>query len=150
MRRRRAAGEPRACRRGGRYFVLVLELLLPLGEVVAEPLTPPDALPDGVVVSVVVEELELEVVSDERGVPGDADGLVRSGRVVPTRSVSVRLHAAVIPPASASAQSPDSNFFIADAPPLWGVSTLRGTVQRPCPWYDSSPRRYVAQRRLAA
>ena len=133
--------------------MLVLELLLPLGEVVAEPLTPPDALPDGVVVSVVVEELELEVVSDERGtvvVPGDADGLVRSGRVVPTRSVSVRLHAAVIPPASARAQSPDSNFFIADDPPLWGVSTLRGTVQRPCPWYDSSPRRYVAQRRLAA
>jgi len=123
--------------------VLVLELLLPLGEVVAEPLTPPDALPDGVVVSVVVEELELEVVSDERGavvVPGDADGLVRSGRVVPTRSVSVRLHATVIPPASARAQTPDSNFFIADDPPLWGVSTLRGRLQRPCPWYDSSPR----------
>ena len=123
--------------------MLVLELLLPLGEVVAEPLTPPDALPDGVVVSVVVEELELEVVSDERGtvvVPGDADGLVRSGRVVPTRSVSVRLHATVIPPASARAQTPDSNFFIADDPPLWGVSTLRGRLQRPCPWYDSSPR----------
>jgi len=122
--------------------VLVLELLLPLGEVVAEPLTPPDALPDGVVVSVVVEELELEV-SDERGtvvVPGDADGLVRSGRVVPTLSVSVRLHATVIPPASARAQSPDSNFFIAADPPLWGVSTLRGRLQRPCPWYDSSPR----------
>jgi len=122
--------------------VLVLELLLPLGEVVAEPLTPPDALPDGVVVSVVVEELELEV-SDERGtvvVPGDADGLVRSGRVVPTLSVSVRLHATVIPPASARAQSPDSNFFIAADPPLWGVSTLRGGLQRPCPWYDSSPR----------
>ena len=123
--------------------MLVLELLLPLGEVVAEPLTPPDALPDGVVVSVVVEELELEVVSDERGavvVPGDADGLVRSGRVVPTRSVSVRLHATVIPLASARAQTPDSNFFIADDPPLWGVSTLRGGLQRPCPWYDSSPR----------
>ena len=122
--------------------MLVLELLLPLGEVVAEPLTPPDALPDGVVVSVVVEELELEV-SDERGtvvVPGDADGLVRSGRVVPTLSVSVRLHATVIPPASARAQSPDSNFFIAADPPLWGVSTLRGGLQRPCPWYDSSPR----------
>ena len=122
--------------------MLVLELLLPLGEVVAEPLTPPDALPDGVVVSVVVEELELEV-SDERGtvvVPGDADGLVRSGRVVPTLSVSVRLHATVIPPASARAQSPDSNFFIAADPPLWGVSTLRGRLQRPCPWYDSSPR----------
>ena len=123
--------------------MLVLELLLPLGEVVAEPLTPPDALPDGVVVSVVVEELELEVVSDERGavvVPGDADGLVRSGRVVPTRSVSVRLHATAIPLASARAQTPDSNFFIADDPPLWGVSTLRGRLQRPCPWYDSSPR----------
>ena len=121
--------------------MLVLELLLPLGEVVAEPLTPPDALPDGVVVSVVVEELELEV-SDERGtvvVPGDADGLVRSGRVVPTLSVSVRLHATVIPPASARAQSPDSNFFIAADPPLWGVLTLRGGLQRPCPWYDSSP-----------
>jgi len=96
--------------------VLVLELLLPLGDVVAEPLTLPDALPDGAVVSVVEE---LEVVSDERGVLGvlgDADGLVRSG-TVPTLSVSVRLHAMVIPPASASAQSPDSNFFIADDPP---------------------------------
>ena len=98
--------------------MLVLELLLPLGDVVAEPLTLPDALPDGAVVSV-VEELELEVVSDERGVLGvlgDADGLVRSG-TVPTLSVSVRLHAMVMPPASASAQSPDSNFFIADDPP---------------------------------
>src|SRR5438445_10719400 len=97
----------------------MLELLL-LGEVVAEPLTLPDALPDGVVMSVVVvEELELEVVSDERGVLGvlgDADGLVRSG-TVPTLSVSVRLHAIVIPRASARAQSPDSNFFIADDPP---------------------------------
>ncbi|HZF07062.1 MAG TPA: hypothetical protein VE932_22185 [Patescibacteria group bacterium] len=94
----------------------MLELLLPLGDVVAEPLTLPDALPDGAVVSVVEE---LEVVSDERGVLGvlgDADGLVRSG-TVPTLSVSVRLHAMVIPPASASAQSPDSNFFIADDPP---------------------------------
>src|SRR5438034_610839 len=40
------------------------------------------------------------------GVLGDADGLVRSG-TVPTLSVSVRLHAMVIPPASARAQSPD-------------------------------------------
>ena len=101
--------------------MLVLELLLPLGEVVAEPLTLPDALPladgDVVVVSVdFVAELEPVVVSDERGVAGDADGLVRSG-VLPTRSVSVRLHATVIPPASARAQRPDSNFFIADSPP---------------------------------
>jgi hypothetical protein len=107
--------------------VLVLGLLLPLGEVVAEPLTLPDALPpaDGGVVVVSVDfEVELElVVSDERGtvdVPGDADGLVRSG-TVPTRSVSVRLHATVIPPASARAHRPDSNFFIAGDPPLWGV-----------------------------
>src|SRR5207247_2913687 len=109
VRRRRAAGEPG---RAGAAAVTScwLELLLLLGEVVAEPLTLPDALPDGVVMSVVVvEELELEVVSDERGVLGvlgDADGLVRSG-TVPTLSVSVRLHAMVIPPASARAQSPD-------------------------------------------
>ena len=89
--------------------MLVLELLLLLGEVVAEPLTLRDALPDGVVMSVVVvEELELEVVSDERGVLGvlgDADGLVRSG-TVPTLSVSVRLHAMVIPPAQREGAEP--------------------------------------------
>ena len=107
--------------------MLELELLLPLGDVVAEPLTLPDALPladgDVVVVVSVDFDVELDVVSDERGtvvVPGEADGVVRSG-TVPTRSVSVRLHATVIPPASASAQRPDSNFFIADDPPLWGV-----------------------------
>jgi hypothetical protein len=99
--------------------VLELELLLlPLGEVAELPL-------DGgvVVVSVDFDVELLDVVSDERGVvvvPGDADGLVRSG-TVPTRSVSVRLHAAVMPAASASAHRPDSNFFIADDPPLWGV-----------------------------
>jgi hypothetical protein len=135
--------------------VLELELLLPLGEV-AEPLTLPDALPpDGGVVVVSVDfevELELVVVSDERGtvdVPGDADGLVRSG-TVPTRSVSVRLHATVIPPASARAHRPDSNFFIADDPPLWGAfrpfaegcnGHARGTIRT---------RVHVAQRRLAA
>ena len=86
-------------------LVLELELLLPLGEVVEElPL-------DGgavVVVSVDFDVELLDVVSDERGVvavPGDADGLVRSG-TVPTRSVSVRLHATVMPPASARAQRP--------------------------------------------
>ena len=105
--------------------MLVLELVLPLGEVDAEPLTLPEALPpdgDFVVVSVDFEVEDDEVVSDERGVvvvPGEADGLVRSG-TVPTRSVSVRLHATVIPPASARAQRPDSNFFIADDPPFVG------------------------------
>ena len=136
--------------------MLELELLLPLGEVVAEPLTLPDALPpadgDVVVVSVDFEVELLEVVSDERGaveVPGDADGL-RSG-TVPTRSVSVRLHATVIPPASARAQRPDSNFFIADDPPLWGVfrpvavgcnAHARGTIRARV--------RHLAQRRFAA
>ena len=111
-------------------------LLLPLGEVVAEPLTLPDALPlvdgvdgvDGVVVVVSVD-FDVELLD----APGDADGLVRSG-TVPTRSVSVRLHAIVMPLASARAQRPDSNFFIADDPPLWGVcSTRRPRLQRPCP-----------------
>jgi hypothetical protein len=126
IRRRRVEAEPGRAGAATVYFVLLLELLLPLGEVVAEPLTLSDALPlvdgdvaDGDVVVVSVDfdvELELVVVSDERGVDGDADGLVRSG-TVPTRSVSVRLHATVIPPASARAQRPDSNFFIADDPP---------------------------------
>ena len=83
---------------------------LPLGEVDE---VPPDG--DVVVVSVERDDEPLDVV------PGDADGLVRSGEL-PTRSVSVRLHAIVIPPASARAQRPDSNFFMIDDPPLWGVS----------------------------
>ena len=104
--------------------MLELELLLPLGEVVEEPV---ELLPDGDVVVdgdvlvdgvVVVVEL-LEVGSDERGVLGDAEGL--GDGLPPTRSVSVRLHASVIPLTSARAQRPDSNFFIADDPPLWGV-----------------------------
>jgi hypothetical protein len=106
-----AHGRARARRRGGRYFVLELDdvLLLPLGDV-------DDVLPDGdvVVVSVERDVDPLDVV------PGDADGLVRFGEL-PTRSVSVRLHATVIPPASARAQRPDSNFFMADDPPLWGL-----------------------------
>ena len=118
-------------------MLLLVELLLPLGEVVAEPLTLPDALPladgDVVVVSVdFVAELELVVVSDERGVAGDADGLGRSG-VLPTRSVSVRLHATVIPPASARAQRPDSNFFIADDPPcgVWFRPSRKAATRMP-------------------
>jgi len=64
-------------------------------------------------------------------VPGDADGVVRSG-VLPTRSVSVRLHATLTPASSASAQKPDSIFFIVDAPPC-GVSNHERSLQRTCP-----------------
>ena len=109
---------------------MLLELLLPLGELVAEePPTLPDALPvaDGeVVVELLPEDF---VVSDDRGVvaaPGEADGLVPG--VLPTRSVSVRLHATVIPPASARAHRPDSNFFIADDPPC-GVCGFRPALE---------------------
>jgi hypothetical protein len=131
--------------------VLVLELLLPLGEV-AEPLAPPDVLPlvDGDVADgdVVVVSVDFEV--ELLDVPGEADGLVRSG-VLPTRSVSVRLHATVIPPASARAHRPDSNFFIADDPPcgVWfrplggGCNAhARGTIRARV--------RDIGQRRLAA
>ena len=81
-------------------------LPLPLGDV-------DDVPPDGDVVVVSVEREDEPLDVD----PGDADGLVRSGEL-PTRSVSVRLHATVIPPASARAQRPDSNFFMTDGPPL--------------------------------
>ncbi len=112
-------------------------LLLPLGELDVLPLGDVDDVPpdgDDVVVSVERDEEPLELV------PGDADGLVRSGEL-PTRSVSVRLHATIIPPASARAQRPDSIFFIADDPPCGVcVAARRGRLQRPCPWYDSSPR----------
>ena len=89
---------------------VVVVVLLPV-----DPLTEPEPvvvlLPPGVVVVVVL-------------LPGDADGgVVRSG-VLPTRSVSVRLHAAVVPASSARAQSPDSIFFISNAPPC-GVIVRR-------------------------
>jgi hypothetical protein len=112
-------------------LLLLLELL-PLGDVAGllEPLgeVVDDASPDGAVLEGaglgVYVEVELEpvdvVVSDER-VPGEADGLVRSGVVV-TRSVSVRLHAVRAPPTSARAQSPESTLFIADVL-LVGVAT---------------------------
>ena len=64
-------------------------------------------------------------------VPGEADGVVRSG-VLPTRSVSVRLQATLTPASNASAQTPDSIFFIADAPPC-GVSNHGRRLQRTCP-----------------
>lgn len=89
--------------------------LLPVG-----PLTEPDPV-------VVVVLLLPGVVA-----LGDADGgVVRSG-VLPTRSVSVRLQATLTPASNASAQKPESIFFIADAPPC-GVSNHGGGLQRTCP-----------------
>jgi hypothetical protein len=105
--------------RPGDYLVVVDDVL-PLGLVVVvvvdpepvaegevelpvEPLTEPEpvvvVLLPGVVVVVVLL------------LPGDAEGGVRSG-VLPTRSVSVRLHATVEPASSARAQRPDSILFI--------------------------------------
>ena len=117
---------------------MLLDEALPLGLVVV--LDEPEPVADGEVallpvvpltepepvVVVVVELLGVELV------PGDAaGGVVRSG-VLPTRSVSVRLHATLAPASNASAQTPDSIFFIADAPPC-GVSNHAGGLQRPCP-----------------
>jgi hypothetical protein len=91
-----------------------------------EPVALPDGdvagvllLPDGDVVVVVLLLPGVVVV------PGDADGgAVRSG-VLPTRSVSVRLQATVVPARSATAQRPDSILFISDAPSC-GVFDHRG------------------------
>jgi hypothetical protein len=117
---------------------VLLDDALPLGLVVVlddpEPvadgeveLLPVDPLTEPEPVVVVVLLLLPGVVA-----PGDADGGdVRSG-VLPTRSVSVRLHATLTPASSASAQKPDSIFFIADAPPC-GVSSHARRLQRPCP-----------------
>jgi hypothetical protein len=110
------SGSTRTRRRRETYFVVEL---LPEGDVVLELLPEGDVvlelLPEGDVV------LELLLVEpDEPGVvvvPGDADGLVEGAGVPPTRSVSVRLHATTMLPATARAQRPDSNFFITDAPP---------------------------------
>ena len=108
--------------------MLELDEVLPLGELDVLPLGDVDDVPPhDVVVSVERDEEPLEVV------PGEADGLVRSGEL-PTRSVSVRLHATIIPPASARAQRLD------DPPCGVCVATRGGRLQRPCPWYDSSPR----------
>jgi hypothetical protein len=108
--------------------LLVLDDAAPLpdgvdGEVAllpADPLTEPEPV-------VVVVLLLPGVVA----VPGEADGVVRSG-VLPTRSVSVRLHATLAPASSASAQKPESIFFIADAPPC-GVSNQGRRLQPTCP-----------------
>ena len=116
---------------------MLLDDALPLGLVVVledpEPvadgeveLLPVDPLTEPEPVVVVVLLLPGVVVA-----PGDADGVVRSG-VLPTRSVSVRLQATLTPASSASAQTPDSIFFIADAPPC-GVSSHGRRLQRTCP-----------------
>jgi hypothetical protein len=114
---------------------VLLDEALPLGLVVV--LDEPEPVADGEVALLPVDPLtEPEpVVVRLPGVvvvPGDADGgVVRSG-VLPTRSVSVRLQAMLAPASNASAQTPDSIFFIADAPPC-GVSNHAGGLQRPCP-----------------
>ena len=113
---------------------MLLDEALPLGLVVV--LDEPEPVADGEVALLPVDPLtEPEpVVVRLPGVvvvPGDADGVVRSG-VLPTRSVSVRLHATLAPASNASAQTPDSIFFIADAPPC-GVSNHGGGLQRTCP-----------------
>jgi hypothetical protein len=134
MRRRAYAHRRRADYAEDRYFVLLDELLplgldevVPLGLLVLDE---PEPVAEGEVAlepePVVV--LLLPVVLD----PGDADGgVVRSG-VLPTRSVSVRLQATLTPASNASAQKPESIFFIADAPPC-GVSNHEGGLQRTCP-----------------
>jgi hypothetical protein len=105
----------------------------PLGLVVLDDAAP---LPDGEVVLLPVDPLTepepvvVELLPGVVVVPGEADGVDRSG-VLPTRSVSVRLHATPTPASNASAQKPESNFFIADAPPC-GVSNHRQEVQPTC------------------
>ena len=104
---------------------MLLDDALPLGLVVV--LDDPEPVADGAVLLLPVEPLtepEPVVVVVVVLLPGDADGVVRSG-VLPTRSVSVRLQAILAPASSASAQKPDSIFFIAHAPPLWGVRPRR-------------------------
>jgi hypothetical protein len=116
-------------------LVLLDDEALPLGLVVLDD---PEPVADGAVELLPAEPLTepepVVVVLLLPGVvvvPGDADGVVRSG-VLPTRSVSVRLHATLAPASSASAQTPDSIFFIADAPPC-GVSSHSRRLQRTCP-----------------
>jgi hypothetical protein len=89
---------------------------------------PAPVVPDGdVVVVLLLPDGDVVVV-----VPGEAEGgVVRSG-VLPTRSVSVRLHAAAVPKSSASAQTPDSILFISMSPPCGVLGHGRG-VQRTCP-----------------
>jgi hypothetical protein len=115
---------------------VVLDEPLPLGLLVLDDAAPLDGV-DGEVELLPVDPLtepEPVVVLLRPGVvvaPGEADGVDRSG-VLPTRSVSVRLHATLAPASSASAQKPESIFFIANAPPC-GVSSHWKEVQPACP-----------------
>jgi hypothetical protein len=106
----------------------VLDEPLPLGLLVLDDAAP---LPDGE--DGAVELLPVDPLTEPEpvvAVPGEADG-VEPG-VLPTRSVSVRLHATLAPASSASAQKPESIFFIADAPPC-GVSNHTRGLQPTCP-----------------
>jgi hypothetical protein len=120
MRRRCAS----AHRRHERYFVVEDELLLdPLGLVA-------DVEPDGDVDELPVDpEPVVLLLPGVVVLPGEAEG-VEPG-VLPTRSDSVRLQAAVAPARSARAQRPESNLFISGAPPC-GVFDHGAGVQRTC------------------
>lgn len=119
---------------------MVVDDVLPLGFVVVVVVDDPEPVADGAVELLpagplgepepVVVVLLLPGVVVVVLLPGDAAGGVRSG-VLPTRSVSVRLQATVVPASSAKAQRPDSILFISDAPPL-GFG-LAGGLQRTCP-----------------
>jgi hypothetical protein len=112
VKRRRA----RARRRREHYRVVVPvdpePVVLPEGDVVDEPLP---------VVPVAEPEPLVEPLPGVVVVPGDAaGGVVRSG-VLPTRSDSVWLQAAVTPASNARAQTPESILFISRCSSLWGV-----------------------------
>ena len=119
---------------GATYFVL-LDDELPPGLVVV--LDDPEPLADGEVALLPVDPLTepepvvVVVLLLPGAVDGDAEGDVRLG-VLPTRSVSVRLQATPAAASSASAQNPDTIFFIADAPPC-GVSKPRERVATDMP-----------------
>jgi hypothetical protein len=124
-------------------LVVLLDDAAPLGLVVV--LDDPEPVADGEVADGDLALLPVDPLTEPEPVvvvvlllpgvvlvPGDADGgVVRSG-VLPTRSVSVRLQATLAPASSATAQKPESIFFIADAPPC-GVSNHEGGLQRTCP-----------------
>lgn len=110
---------------------MVVDDVLPLGLVVVV-VVDPEPVAEGEVELLPVDPLtepEPVVVLLLPGVvvvvvllPGDAEGVVRSG-VLPTRSVSVRLQATVVPASSARAQRPDSILFISNAPPCGVLNT---------------------------
>jgi hypothetical protein len=76
------------------------------------------ALPDGEGEVVVVVSVDFELLLLEPGVvvEGEADGDVLPGRLL-TRSELDSVQPAAIPAMSASAQNPETYFFISVAPP---------------------------------